>query len=204
MTIRDKPRARRRLVVFLMTTLALAGVACDGGGGDPTVASSPGEETASATPSTSPSAVSSPPEPGGDHPACEPAQRIADLDDQVTNTLTEELNELLTQVASGGQPSDAQFQEFLTNVQKIVQEQVPDLLAAYDEFAATLPEDLAKDAETLREFTADFTEQIAQLSPEELENIDKIFQGPEAIEAAGATLALDQFTQKECGIVLAD
>lgn len=164
----------------------------------PTTAESPTEE-ASPTTAASPSTATE-----GDHPACEPAQRISDLDDEVTNTLTQELTKLLAAAGSGQPPSDEEFQAFLTQVQTVVEEKVPDLVAAYDDFAASLPPDLSDDAETLRDFTVTFTEQLAQLTPEELKNVDKLLQSPEAFEAVGATLALDKFTQKECDIVLAD
>ncbi len=193
----------RLLFAYGLAALVLVGAACNEGGGDPVASTSPSQEATSPSPevTTSPG---SPSPTGGDHPACEPAQQIADLDDEVTDTLSAELQQILARIASGEQPSDAEFEAFLAKVQAVVDEKVPQLVEAYDAFAEEVPQRLVKDVEIVRDFTVNFAEQLAQLAPDELDQIDKLFEGPEALEAAGSTFALDQFTQKECGITLAD
>ena len=193
-------------MLLLLPVFVLLATGCnEETGGQPAAeasASASGIATSpSPTPEPSPSVSSSPKT--GDHPACEPAQRVSDLDDKVTTELTEKLSELVA--SAGGQGiSDEQFEDFAKTVQEVVRESVPDLIAAYEDLAAALSPKLAKHAQTLADFTDSFTKDLLGLSPEELENIDELFQTPEAFEAVGATLALDKFTQEECGIVLAD
>ena len=195
---------------MLLFSLVFVTVACDQSDDDPTVAqasASPSETEASTSPSASPSIETSvepsPSSATGDHPACEPAQRVSDLDDEVTATLTEELTKLVSASGTAG-ISDEQFNDFIAKVKAVVSEQVPELLQAYEDLAAAVPQNLAKHAEVLAKFTESFTQTLLELDAESIKNVDELLQTPEAFEAVGATFALDKFTQKECGIVLAD
>ena len=205
--LRKPLRPARTVVVLLcLPLLAFGALACEEEDSDPAVAEaspSPTESETSASPSVEASPTASPTA-TGEHPACEPAQRISDLDDSVTSDLNAELTKLIQKVTAGQEITDAEFARFTEQVQQLVQEKLPELIDAYKDLEAALPPDLADKAKILREFTVDFTNRLVKLTPDQIKNLQKYFEGPEVLEAAGATFALDKFTQDECGIVLAD
>jgi hypothetical protein len=72
--------------------------------------------------------------------------------------------------------------------------------AAYSDLTEAVPEELSDDAETLRDFTAEFYVGVA-----DGESAEEIFAslGAEAEEAAvAATLALNEYSSDQCGMPL--
>lgn len=139
---------------------------------------------------------------GGDGDACGLLERITDLDSESEAIL----NDTLGQALASGDAEAAQeaFDEFLEQFRPFAEEQLPDLVDAYDGLAEVVPEDLRADVEELRDFTAETLSGLADA--ESIEDVEALFTAdPERATGAGqATLRIDEFSREECDIVLAN
>lgn len=187
-----------RRVLIGVVVLALLG--CGGDGDDETAASS--------SSSTSTSADDAEGTEGTEDGAavCDAARRIADLDDEVQGVVNDELQGFL---GAAGEPGSAEategFEQLITAVEEVADQRLPELEDAYAELEAGLPEELAADAATVRDFTVQFLEVLRGVeTPDDLEAAFTDLTETGAVEAGQATLRLDEYTRRECDIVLAD
>ena len=195
--VRMRPRPRLRIVALLVLVgLALVATAC---GGDD-------DDAASDGPSTSTTTTTEADEPAdGDSKLCTAAQRLADLDDESQGLVNAALGEVLAQSAAGDDAAaDAALTEMLDEVQTFIDERLPELLDAYDDLAANVPEERAADVALIRDFTEELVRAVGDVETvDDLEALIAEQQGSVG-EVSGALERLDQLTQDECGVVLAD
>jgi hypothetical protein len=184
----------RWLVAVLALALAAAGCGDDDDGD--------GDEGASDTTEASDADDGGDGGDAGDGDACALLERITDLDSQSEGIL----NDTLGPALAGGDPEAAQaaFDEFLEQFRPFAEEQLPDLVDAYDGLAEAVPSELRADVEELRDFTAETLEGLAEA--ESVEDVEALFTAdPERATGAGqATLRIDEFSRDECDIVLAN
>jgi hypothetical protein len=134
--------------------------------------------------------------------ACESAQRIADIDDEVDVIVRDHL----TPVLSSGDPTgrESAFQTFLAEYQELLVNRLNEIAVAYDHLATEVPEALTDAVETLRSGSEQLSAVIL-----EAHSADELSSGFGALgdvpaKNAEATLRVDEYTRAECDIVLAD
>ena len=203
----------RLTALILVVTLALL-AACGGdddGGGDQasgneaTTAGDDDGTTTGATGTTAADAADGEGGAEGDSEVCDAAQRLSDLDDETQGVVNDSLSQVLAQANAGDEAAaDAALADLLDEIRPFIDERMPDLVAAYDDLEATVPPDLAADVVTIRDFTVELVDAIADVSTvAELEAV--VTERMETINVVSeAVLRLDQFTRDECGIVIAD
>ena len=196
------PRTAHRLGALLVV-LALALLGCGGGDDDD------GGDVAADEPTTTTEATGTtedePDEPAGDSEACDAAQRLSDLDDESQGVVNQALGDILGQSAAGDTAgAEAALQGALDEIRAFVEERLPELVAAYDDLEQAVPDDLQDDVALISDFTQEFVRAIADVETvAELEALVTERQA-QINEVAEAVYRLDEFTQEECGIVLAD
>jgi len=134
--------------------------------------------------------------PGG--ALCAAAQRIRDLGDQASGLMNDVYRQTLSQ-----DPSAAEQQ--LLDAVAAMQPLVPELADAYDDLRGAVPADLADDVDTLRSFTVEVMDQMANASSiEDLMAVVEGFDEDATVAAATATLELDAHTRAECNVTIAN
>ena len=106
---------------------------------------------------------------------------------------------------SGDQPAvDAAADELATTMAELAPRRVPPLLDAYDRLIEAAPE-LGDDVRIVRNYTTEFVEVLSEL--DEVDDVVGAIEEAAAeggMEAGAAVLRLDETSQNDCGIVLAD
>ena len=142
---------------------------------------------------------------GGDSEVCDAAQRLSDLDDETQGVVNDSLSQVLAQANAGDEAAaDAALADLLDEIRPFIDERMPALVDAYDDLEASVPPDLAADVATIRDFTVELVDAIAEVDTvAELEAV--VSERMETINVVSeAVLRLDRFTRDECGIVIAD
>jgi hypothetical protein len=139
---------------------------------------------------------------GGDGDECALYERIEELDDESQAIVNETLGQALA--TQDPEAAEAAFQEFLDAYQPFAAEKLPDMLSAYDDLAATVPDDLAEDVTLVRDFTESTLQSLA--SAEDLADVQALFGDveEEATAAGAATLRIDERSRDTCDISIAD
>lgn len=139
---------------------------------------------------------------GGDGDECALYERIEELDDESQAIVNETLGQALA--TQDPEAADAAFREFLDAYRPFAAEKLPDMLSAYDDLAATVPDDVAEDVTLVRNFTESTLQNLA--SAEGLADVQALFADvEEAATAAGAaTLRIDERSRDTCDISIAD
>ena len=199
------PRFALRLLA-LLTAASVGLLGC--GGDDDDGGDAATDDTTATTEATGTTADEPEPEPepeGEDSEVCDAVQRLSDLDDESQGVVNEALGDVMGQAAGGdAAAAEAALDEALAEIQAFVDERLPDLVAAYDDLEDTVPDDLADDVALISDFTEEFVRAIADVgSVEELQGLVDERQD-EINEVAAAVQRLDEFTQEECGVAIAD
>jgi hypothetical protein len=129
-------------------------------------------------------------------------ERIEELDDESQAIVNDTLGEALA--SQDPEEAAAAFEGFLDAFQPFAAEKLPDMVSAYDDLAAVLPDDLAEDVELVRDFTESTLQSLA--SAEDLADVQALFSSveAEATAAGAATLRIDERSRDTCDISIAD
>ena len=189
---------RGALALLLALLLGLTVAACGGDDDDEATTDGPTTTEQVAEPEDGEEAVG-----GGD--VCDAAQRIVDLDDETQGVVNEALGEVIAAASAGdAEAAEEALQDMLDAVRPFIDERLPDLMDAYDDLEASVPDDLQADVATISEFTEAFVTDIADV--ESVEALQELItaQQAEVNEVSEAVMRVDTFTQEECDIVFAD
>jgi hypothetical protein len=135
--------------------------------------------------------------------ACSALLDINTFDDAVEKKLGPVIQKLQSN------PDAATVNEFIDELKDVtagIDKDLPAVSEAYDKLKTGAPDDVVKDIDTIKSGTAEIVTILKRIdAPEDLQGFVAELTGNPAITAAGqATLRLDTYTKKTCGVGIAD